>query len=195
MFSQNYKFAKIRAVAPLIAVGCLDSHRKRSNNTNVRRKWAVGPGPSTRCGRCRWASRGLDNKAGLLTAFQVGLKNFQEVENVAEDGLGPRFNSNSCVSCHIQPAIGGTSPDVNPQVAFQNGQNKLPSFIKRERSGSRGPLHQEEGRYARWRRTRPLHDRRSSRRAVELPYGAGGLLQFVEHQPPDSYPDIRLGVG
>src|SRR5713226_5761824 len=41
--------------------------------------------------------------------FDAGKDEFQEVENVV-NGLGPRFNSDSCVSCHSQPAIGGTSP-------------------------------------------------------------------------------------
>src|SRR5262249_19118196 len=31
-------------------------------------------------------------------------------------GLGPRFNLNSCAGCHVSPAIGGSSPAVNPQV-------------------------------------------------------------------------------
>src|SRR5262249_55818802 len=34
-----------------------------------------------------------------------------------EEGLGPRFNLNSCVGCHAQPAAGGSSPSVNPQVS------------------------------------------------------------------------------
>lgn len=33
-----------------------------------------------------------------------------------EPGLGPRFNSTSCVSCHSHPAMGGSSPATNPQV-------------------------------------------------------------------------------
>src|SRR5712672_2138003 len=61
----------------------------------------------------------------LQTIFLTGQTNFQEVEDVS-DGLGPRFNSNSCVSCHIQPAVGGSSPASNPQLAFANSQNRLP---------------------------------------------------------------------
>ncbi len=64
----------------------------------------------------------------LSAVFSTALANFQEVEAV-KDGLGPRFNSNSCVSCHVQPAVGGSSPASNPQVAFANSQNRLPSFI------------------------------------------------------------------
>lgn len=67
--------------------------------------------------------------SALSAAFDQGLTNFQEVEAV-KDGLGPRFNSNSCVSCHSQPATGGSSPASNPQVAFQNSRNTLPPFIQ-----------------------------------------------------------------
>jgi len=55
--------------------------------------------------------------------FDVGLDEFGEIQSVTgsvagtEEGLGPRFNSNSCVSCHAHPAGGGTSPATNPQVS------------------------------------------------------------------------------
>lgn len=65
----------------------------------------------------------------LRAAFDAGKGFFQEVENVTDDGLGPRFNSNSCVSCHIQPDVGGTSPAINPMIQFVNSQNRLPPFI------------------------------------------------------------------
>jgi CxxC motif-containing protein (DUF1111 family) len=63
-----------------------------------------------------------------MAVFQQGSDQFQQVEMVA-DGLGPRFNSNSCSSCHAQPAAGGTSPQSNPQVQFANAKNPLPPFI------------------------------------------------------------------
>jgi len=66
--------------------------------------------------------------AAQLYAFNVGKDDFNEAEEPA-DGLGPTFNLNSCGGCHAQPAIGGTSPKVNPQVAMANGANTLPSFI------------------------------------------------------------------
>src|SRR5262245_53665310 len=56
---------------------------------------------------------------------------FQEVDAVP-DGLGPRFNLDSCSGCHSQPAIGGSAPATNPQVAVatKNGAtNVVPSFI------------------------------------------------------------------
>jgi CxxC motif-containing protein (DUF1111 family) len=61
--------------------------------------------------------------AGLAAFFADGQKRFQDVESVSNsatgnNGLGPRFNSNSCVSCHAQPAVGGTGSAVNPQFKF-----------------------------------------------------------------------------
>jgi CxxC motif-containing protein (DUF1111 family) len=47
------------------------------------------------------------------------------------NGLGPRFNSNSCSSCHGQPYIGGSSPAANPLFAIYNAQgaaNQMPWF-------------------------------------------------------------------
>ena len=49
--------------------------------------------------------------------FQDGQARFAEVEVVTKgsnNGLGPRFNSNQCLSCHSQPDAGGTSPAKNP---------------------------------------------------------------------------------
>lgn len=73
--------------------------------------------------------------ADETTFFQDGLSRFVEVESVTggkNNGLGPRFNSNSCVSCHAQPAIGGSSPAVNPEVAvatLNGATNSVPWFI------------------------------------------------------------------
>jgi CxxC motif-containing protein (DUF1111 family) len=77
--------------------------------------------------------------------FTAALDIFEEIDSVSgtiEDGkgLGPRFNSNSCASCHAQPAAGGTSPaPFSPQVPQPNPQtivanlhgatNVIPSFI------------------------------------------------------------------
>lgn len=47
-------------------------------------------------------------------------------------GLGPVFNSNSCASCHSQPANGGSSPASNPLFSIYqlNGAtNSMPAFI------------------------------------------------------------------
>jgi CxxC motif-containing protein (DUF1111 family) len=79
-----------------------------------------------------------------LNFFNAALARFREVDSVSGtindapagtqngSGLGPRFNLNSCVGCHAQPAAGGTSPSTNPQVAvgtLDGAQNAVPSFI------------------------------------------------------------------
>jgi len=70
---------------------------------------------------------------GLATSqtnfFNDGLDAFNEAEGIG-DGLGPRFNFDSCVGCHSQPAPGGSSPAPNPQVALAAAfGNVVPSFI------------------------------------------------------------------
>lgn len=85
----------------------------------------------------------LTQTTGGSDFFANGLLRFQEIETVqggADNGLGPRFNSNQCSSCHSQPAIGGTSPSAtvfpfvgpNPETlvySLNGAQNNLPSFI------------------------------------------------------------------
>jgi CxxC motif-containing protein (DUF1111 family) len=76
--------------------------------------------------------------AGLTTdereMFDVGLDDFSEEEEI-EEGVGPRFNFVSCSGCHAQPAVGGTSPAVNPlfrvtsDLGFSAFYNAMPSFI------------------------------------------------------------------
>ena len=70
------------------------------------------------------------------TAFFLdGQTRFAEVEVVnkgANNGLGPRFNSNQCFSCHSQPGMGGTSPAKNPLpaiAALDGAKNTVPWFI------------------------------------------------------------------
>ena len=103
----------------------------------------LDPGP-------RGVTVGAGNPLQNLTAdqtvfFQNGLSQFTEEEGVAlpspgNGGLGPAFNSNSCGSCHSQPAPGGSSPEVNafpnvgqnPQFAvgqLMGGANSIPFFV------------------------------------------------------------------
>jgi CxxC motif-containing protein (DUF1111 family) len=79
-----------------------------------------------------------------LAFFTAGQGDFNEIDSVSGSiagtgkGLGPRFNAEGCGQCHAQPAIGGTSPAVNPQVTIANDQgasNRIPSFIT-----SNGPV-------------------------------------------------------
>lgn len=75
---------------------------------------------------------------GFTAFFQDGQNRFQAVESVSNsptgnNGLGPRFNSMSCSSCHAQPAVGGSGAAVNPQfLLVSNGVapgNTMPDFI------------------------------------------------------------------
>src|SRR5262245_41773375 len=73
--------------------------------------------------------------AGLSSSelgyFNAGKEEFAEDDDVAE-GLGPRMNLDSCVGCHSQPAVGGSSPAVNPQVDFASkdgGKDTVPPFL------------------------------------------------------------------
>ena len=79
--------------------------------------------------------------------FTAGLADFAEEEAV-DDGVGPRFNFASCAGCHAQPAVGGSSPAVNPlyrvndpgDLNFRN--NVIPSFVMRN-----GPIREARFQY------------------------------------------------
>src|SRR5256885_3060200 len=80
-----------------------------------------------------------NNPATILNFFNDGKDRFQEIDSVSGTvagengvGLGPRYNSRSCAACHAQPAVGGTAPSVNPQIAdatADGAHNTIPSFI------------------------------------------------------------------
>jgi CxxC motif-containing protein (DUF1111 family) len=77
--------------------------------------------------------------AGELAYFQDGSTRFTAIDSISgtiagetDSGLGPAYNSNSCGSCHSQPATGGSSPSNNPQIAAANvdgATNTIPDFI------------------------------------------------------------------
>jgi CxxC motif-containing protein (DUF1111 family) len=53
------------------------------------------------------------------------------VTSPTDGGLGPVFNSNSCVSCHAYPAPGGSSPPTNPLFGvyqYNGATNSMPFF-------------------------------------------------------------------
>lgn len=77
-----------------------------------------------------------DDNAGILAMFSDGQGRFQEVDSVSgvgDTGLGPRFNSNSCSSCHAQPAVGGSGAANNPQATFISTgvapRDSMPYFV------------------------------------------------------------------
>ena len=84
----------------------------------------------------RGGSPGAGDPVPGLTAdqkalFLNGQETFAEKEELG-DGLGPRFNLDSCLGCHSFPVHGGSAPPVNPQatVALAMGaKNTLPPFI------------------------------------------------------------------
>lgn len=72
-----------------------------------------------------------------LAFFADGMHRFATIEVVSGatqqqgNGLGPRFNSNQCSSCHAQPYMGGSSPAQNPllSIATEGGAvNSIPWF-------------------------------------------------------------------
>jgi CxxC motif-containing protein (DUF1111 family) len=74
-----------------------------------------------------------------LNFFQDGMARFSFIEVVSGgsalqgtgNGLGPRFNSNQCASCHVQPNVGGSSPPQNPLLAIavtDGATNVVPWF-------------------------------------------------------------------
>ncbi len=80
-----------------------------------------------------------NNPVTILNFFNDAKDRFLEIDSVSgtvagEDGfgLGPRYNSRSCVACHAQPAVGGSAPVSNPQIGdatADGAHNTIPSFI------------------------------------------------------------------
>ena len=100
--------------------------------------FAVDPGVRGDPAGAGGAIDGLSPNEQLF--FEAGKEAFEEVQSVkgedvidgTEPGLGPRFNLDNCAGCHAQPAVGGSSPFVNPQVEVAtkaNAQNVVPFFI------------------------------------------------------------------
>jgi CxxC motif-containing protein (DUF1111 family) len=116
------KHAAVAAIAPLLLMGALQILRAAP---------FVASDPGVRGGVPGAGGR----LAGLTTSqrafFAASREEFEETE-ATEEGLGPRFNLDSCLGCHSHPASGGSSPFVNPQVAVATAlgaTNALPSFI------------------------------------------------------------------
>ena len=105
-----------------------------------------GPRPGADAGGMR-----PDLTSAEQALFRQGRTQFVSVEQLG-DGLGPRFNLDSCGACHAQPAVGGTSPATNPQVALatlklDGAYNPVPAFLS-----PTGPI-----REVRFRRDNAVH--------------------------------------
>jgi CxxC motif-containing protein (DUF1111 family) len=117
-------------------------------------KVAVDPG--VRGGAAGAGSPLKDLTADESAFFRDGLARFAQVEVVtggSNNGLGPRFNSDQCLSCHSQPAGGGSSPAQNPAIrtaTLDGAKNDVPWFITpngpiREARFKRGPNGTNDG--------------------------------------------------
>jgi hypothetical protein len=85
----------------------------------------VRPGPAGAGGQLPGLSEARFNEFKAI---------FDEDEGV-EDGLGPRFNLDSCGGCHFQPATGGSSGLPNPQItvaAKAGAHNRIPWFLSKD---------------------------------------------------------------
>src|SRR3989441_8105566 len=108
--------------------------------SNVDTPSSVDPSSAARDPGVRGGAAGAGAPiAGLtkteLAVFSAGKDDFAEEEEVA-DGLGPTMNLGSCGGCHLPPALGGTSPPGDPQIAFSHKKgaaHTAPSFITLKR--------------------------------------------------------------
>jgi len=124
------KIAAPLALASAVAAAFLFQIEPASSDPSAR-------DPGVRFGPADAGEPLADLTANERAFFELGKEDFNEAEDVA-DGVGPRMNLDGCGGCHSQPAVGGTSPAVNPQVAFANkdgGTDTVPSFIT-----PRGPI-------------------------------------------------------
>lgn len=113
---------------------------------NTSQKAAPKPAhdPGVREGRLGAGSAIKGLTPAQQTFFSAGLMSFRQLASVTgtiadtRKGLGPTFNALSCAQCHAQPAIGGSSGEINLQISAaiaQGATNKIPSFIN-----SRSPV-------------------------------------------------------
>jgi CxxC motif-containing protein (DUF1111 family) len=125
------------AIFALLTLAGMELVRAGGQTSGTNLAAAQDPGVQT-------ASRGTgatiinseDDPNGFRAFFEDGQNRFEAVETVndsANVGLGPRFNSNQCSSCHAQPAVGGSGAAVNPQFKFVSDgiapDNTTPSFV------------------------------------------------------------------
>jgi CxxC motif-containing protein (DUF1111 family) len=116
------KAATVVAIVPLLMVGALQILRANP---------FVASDPGVRGGPAGAGDRLPGLTMSQRAFFAASRTQFEETDNTGE-GIGPRFNLDSCVGCHSQPDSGGSSPFVNPQVAVATAlgaTNTVPSFI------------------------------------------------------------------
>src|SRR3984957_9755405 len=115
-----------RFVAIVLATSCVETSAQLVK---------VAKDPGVRGGAAGAGNPLQGLKADESAFFNEGLARFAEIEVVAggnNNGRGPRFNSHQGLSCHSQPAAGGSSQAQNPLIAIAslNGaKNVVPWFI------------------------------------------------------------------
>ena len=138
--------------------------------------------------------------SGQMAFFQNGLSQFTQEDTVAvtspnNGGLGPAFNSDSCGSCHSQPATGGTSPSPNafpfvnnlvnnvpgqnPQLTvgqISGGTNSIPFFVNQ--NGQDGPV-----REARFKSDGGVHDLFTIQGRTDVPNPPNTCTRDIFPQP------------
>src|SRR5215472_181823 len=121
-----------RLLFPVMAIACLAS-------IAMAQQGPTDPGVRGGVAGAGGSFSGLT--ANQLEYFTDGQVRFQEVDNVPKNGLGPRFNLNQCSGCHAQPAVGGSSPQTNPQV---NGDvapaNQVNNLVSMHLIDGNGPI-------------------------------------------------------
>ena len=136
---KNWISTAVRQVGPagLLALG-LSSPILAQTDPGVRTGAINGQTGATATSPLPLASVTANTPQGVSEFFQNGLTRFQAPEVVsggANNGLGPRFNFNSCSGCHSQPSIGGSSPPTNPEFTVvsagiaSGATNTVPSFL------------------------------------------------------------------
>jgi CxxC motif-containing protein (DUF1111 family) len=129
------------------ALGAQAQNERRFPNQTSTSTLSTAKDPGPRAGSVNVGQPLSTLTPAQLQFFRDGLSRFIQIDSVRGTisgepgtGLGPGFNSNSCGSCHAQPAVGGTSPSTNaypnigpnPQVQAASdagATNMLPSFI------------------------------------------------------------------
>jgi CxxC motif-containing protein (DUF1111 family) len=132
------KFAALAfTIVLVVSIATITAHAQTTAAPAARPSpGAIDPGVQTASRNTGAGVASLSTTDGSQQFFTNGQTRFTNVETVANSanvGLGPRFNSNSCVSCHSQPAVGGSGPATNAQAAFAKSavapRSTTPYFI------------------------------------------------------------------
>jgi CxxC motif-containing protein (DUF1111 family) len=128
------------AAALLLSLNLKTAHAQNGCGNNGCTPAAIDPGPRPGPQPSTGAGHPIPGlPADQVTFWVDGLILFGDTVSVKGTltgeplaGLGPAFNGNSCLLCHSQPAIGGSSPAQNPQIGIanlDNATNTIPPFL------------------------------------------------------------------